>query len=226
MNINKLETRLKVNFKNPQLLEQALVHRSYLNEHPNFKLKHNERLEFLGDAVLELVVTEYLFQNYPNPEGELTSWRAALVNTKMLAQIASQLALEEYLLMSQGEIKDGGRARKSILANTLEAVIGATYLDQGYSVAQNFIKSNILVKLDDILEKELFIDAKSKFQEWAQENKNTTPHYQVLSQSGPDHDKKFIIGVYLGKELIAKGRGKSKQQAETQAAQNATHKIN
>ena len=217
--ISLLQKKIGVSFTNIQLLEQALLHRSYLNENSDCKLDHNERLEFLGDAVLELAVTEYLFKHYDNPEGELTAWRAALVNGKMLAKIADSLDIGKYLMLSKGEAQDKGRARQYILANTFEAIIGAIYLDQGYDIVKQFIQENVLDKLDEVLEKELYVDAKSKFQEKAQEKNGVTPEYKVLSESGPDHDKHFTIGVYLSKELVAKGKGASKQSAQQKAAQ-------
>jgi len=217
--LKKLEKILKVKFKNKDLLHQAMVHRSYLNENPNFSLSHNERLEFLGDAVLELVTTDYLYGNYPNPEGELTNFRAALVNSDMLAKIANNLGLEEFLLMSRGESKDTGRARQYILANAVEATIGAIYLDRGYKIAKKFIEENIVTELPNILAQKLYQDPKSKFQEESQEREGITPSYEVLKDWGPDHDKHFVVGVFLGKDLIAKGEGKSKQDAQRNAAE-------
>lgn len=222
--LSSLEKKLGVKFKNKDILKQALVHRSYLNEHPNFKLDQNERLEFLGDAVLELIVTEYLFKNYDNPEGELTAWRAALVNGKMLAKVAQKLNLEDYLLLSHGESKDSGRARKYILANALEAVIGAIYLDQTYKMAEKFVKKIVLSQLETILKSKLYIDAKSKFQEKSQEKAGITPEYRVLDETGPDHDKNFIVGVFLEDKLIAKGQGHSKQIAQQEAAKKGLGK--
>lgn len=217
--ISKLEKALKIKFKKKEILRQALVHRSYLNENPNFPLSQNERLEFLGDAVLELITTEYLYKNYPNPEGELTNFRAALVNSDMLAKIAQEFDLEKYLLMSKGETKDTGRARQYIIANAIEAVIGAIYLDRGYKIAQKFIQKNIIKELPNILEQKLYQDPKSKFQEESQERVGVTPSYEVLKEWGPDHDKHFVVGVFLDKELIAKGEGKSKQDAQRSAAE-------
>ncbi|MFH1462273.1 MAG: ribonuclease III [bacterium] len=215
----KLEKKLGVKFKNKDFLTQAFVHRSYLNEESSFYLEHNERLEFLGDAVLELIVTEHLFQQYPSkPEGELTNWRAALVNSKMLTKVASELEFNDYLLLSKGEAKETGKARQYILANTFEAFIGSLYMDQGYKICQKFIKKRLLVKLPEIIEKGLFRDAKSHFQEKAQEKAGITPNYQVLKEWGPDHAKNFVIGVFLEKTLVAKGEGSSKQEAEAAAA--------
>lgn len=217
-----LEKRLDLKFKNKDLLIQAFCHRSYLNENPNFYLSHNERLEFLGDAVLELIVTEYLYQRYPKKsEGELTNWRAALVNAKILSEIARELDFNDFLLLSKGEAKEKGKARQYILANTFEALIGAAYLDSGLANCSGFIEKNLIKELPEIIEKGLFKDAKSRFQEEAQERKGITPTYKVLEEWGPDHAKHFIIGVFLDKELVARGEGSSKQEAEEGAAKNA-----
>ncbi len=224
MALSSLEKKLKISFNNKNLLEQALAHRSYLNENPDFRLNDNERLEFLGDAVLELIVTEYLYNNYPNPEGELTNWRASLVNTKMLFKLADQLGLNNYILLSKGEAKDVGRARQYILANAMEAIIGAIYLDQGYQAAQEFVEREILKELPKIIEQKLYQDPKSMFQEIAQDKKGITPFYEVLEEWGPDHAKQFIVGVYLGDKLVAKGQGASKQEAQEKAAQTALDK--
>lgn len=221
-NFSALEKKLSLEFKNKDLLIQAFCHRSFLNENPNFHLPHNERLEFLGDAVLELVVTEYLYQKYPKKsEGELTNWRAALVNAKMLAEIAKDLDLNDFLLLSRGETKELGKARQYILANTFEALIGAIYLDQGYKACEDFIKKYLMVKLPEIIKKRLYKDAKSRFQEEAQERVRITPSYKVLEEWGPDHAKHFIVGVFLDKELVARGEGSSKQEAEEEAAKQA-----
>lgn len=215
-----LEERLSYKFKDQGLLLQSLTHRSYLNEHSDYEYEHNERLEFLGDAVLELIVTEYLYKNYANPEGELTNWRASLVNAKTLAGIASQLEFEEYLLMSKGEAKDkDSKARMYILANAIEAIIGAIYLDGGAKGAEGFIHKHILSHLPFILKNQLYIDPKSKFQETAQEMLGVTPSYKVLKETGPDHNKEFTVGVFLEKELVAIGSGTSKQEAQIAAAQ-------
>ena len=217
-----LEKKLGLKFKNKDLLIQAFTHRSYLNENPDFYLQHNERLEFLGDAVLELVVTEELYKKYPKkPEGELTNWRAALVNSKMLSEVSKDLNYNDFLLLSRGEAKEVGKAREYILADVFEALIGALYLDQGYKVCQNFIKKNLLLRLPEIIEKGLFRDSKSHFQEEAQERVGITPTYKVLKEWGPDHAKHFIIGVFLQGELVAEGQGSSKQEAEVAAAKNA-----
>ena len=218
----KLEKKLGLKFKNKDLLVQAFTHRSYLNENPSFYLQHNERLEFLGDAVLELVVTEELYKKYPQKaEGELTNWRAALVNSKMLYYVSKDLDFNGFLLLSHGEAKELGKAREYILANAFEALIGSLYLDQGYKVCQSFIKKNLLARLPEIIEKGLFKDSKSHFQEEAQERVGITPTYKVLKEWGPDHAKHFIIGVFLDKELAAEGQGSSKQEAEVAAAKNA-----
>lgn len=217
-----LEKKLGLKFKNKDLLIQAFCHRSFLNENPDFYLSHNERLEFLGDAVLELVVTEYLFQKYPNKsEGELTNWRAALVNAKILAFVAKALGFNDFLLLSKGEAQELGKARQYILANTFETLVGAIYLDRGYKASQEFIEKYLIKELPRIIEKGLFRDAKSHFQEKAQEKVGITPTYKVLEKWGPDHAKHFISGIFLGEELIAKGEGSSKQEAEEVAAQKA-----
>jgi len=217
-----LEKQLNLKFKNKDLLVQAFCHRSYLNENPNSNLEQNERLEFLGDAVLELIVTEYLFEKYPKkPEGELTNWRAALVNAKMLSETANESGLNDYLLLSKGEKKETGKARQYILANTFEALIGAAYLDLGYKKCRDFIEKNLIIKLPEIIEKGLFKDTKSRFQEEAQERRGVTPTYKVVREWGPDHFKHFIIGVFLNNELVAEGEGSSKQEAEVEASKNA-----
>src|SRR3989344_5051709 len=217
-----LEEKIGITFRRKELLIQAFVHRSYLNEHHEFPLGHNERMEFLGDAVLELIVTEFLFEEYANPEGELTNWRAALVNAKILATIAYEIGMEPYLFLSHGEAKDAGtKARDYIMANTIEALIGAIYLDQGYDIARQFVTRWVITKLPDVLEQGLYLDAKSRFQESAQELLGTTPTYRVLHEEGPDHNKVFRVGVFLDKELVAAGEGSSKQEAQTEAAEAA-----
>lgn len=222
VDFSNLEKSLGVTFRNKDLLKTALTHRSYLNENPSLVGGHNERLEFLGDAVLELVVTEYLYERFPEkPEGELTSLRASLVNANMLGKVASDLGVNDFLLLSRGEAKDLGRARLFILANAIEALIGSIYLDQGYQSAKDFILRILTGHISEILEKKLYRDAKSLFQEEAQERVGATPSYGVLEDWGPDHNKHFIIGVYLNNELIAKGEGPSKQEAQQQAAENA-----
>jgi ribonuclease-3 len=221
----ELEQSLGFSFKDKRLLWQALTHRSYLNENPNHPYENNERLEFLGDAVLELVVTEHLYKSFKNPEGELTSWRAALVNAKTLAEIADKLRFSDFLLLSRGEKKDTGRARHYILANTIEAIIGAMYLDSGYGAAKKFIDEKIISTLGSVLEEKLYKDPKSSFQESAQEHLGITPVYEVLAEWGPDHAKRFKVGVYLGKELVGEGEGASKQDAQQEAARQGLHKF-
>ena len=213
---------MNLNFKNKDLLMQAFVHRSYLNENPDFHLSHNERLEFLGDAVLELVVTENLYLSYPQKaEGDLTNWRASLVNAKMLAKIAKEVGLNGFLLLSKGESKELGKARKYILANTFEAIIGAIYLDSGYKACQDLIIKHLMKELPRIIKEGLFKDAKSSFQEEAQNKMQITPVYKVLQEWGPDHAKHFVVGVFLDQELAAEGEGSSKQEAEEDAAKKA-----
>lgn len=226
--LTKLQKRIGITFKNDSLFKQALVHRSYLNEHPDFKIGHNERLEFLGDAVLEIVVTEFLYLNFTTtPEGDLTNWRASLVNAKMLYEIAAELEVEECLYLSKGESRDKNKkSRQFILANAIEAIIGAIYLDQGIEAAKKFILKNVVSKLDDILRNQTYLDPKSRFQEKAQEEKGITPHYQILDEVGPDHAKIFTVGLYLGEEMIASGKGSSKQEAQVEAAANGLKKMN
>ncbi len=220
-----LEERLGHTFRDQSLLLQAITHRSYLNEHSDVTHEHNERLEFLGDAVLEMVVTEYLYLTYPQPEGVLTNWRAALVNARTLASISRDLQFEEFLLLSKGEARDkDSKARMYILANAIEALIGAIYLDGGMPAADLFIKKYILSHLPHIIEHELYVDAKSKLQETAQEMLGITPTYKVLAEEGPDHQKEFLVGVYLDKEFVADGKGMSKQEAQLVAAQAALQK--
>lgn len=217
--LDKLEKRLGVKFKNHDLLRQALIHRSYLNENKDCILSHNERLEFLGDAVLEFVVTEYLYNARDEDEGVMTNWRASLVNTHTLAKLAQELDLNASIMLSKGELKDpSSKARQYILADAVEAVIGAIYLDQGLNKAKKFVAKHILKKLDEIIEKKLYIDPKTKFQEKAQSVYGVTPIYRVLEESGPDHAKVFKVGLYLGKELVVTGHGSSKQEAQVDAA--------
>ena len=215
-----LTEKLGFSFNNLNLLIEALTHRSYLNEHREYTGSHNERLEFLGDAVLELAVTDFLFKKFPaKPEGELTSYRAALVNTVSLAESAQALGINEYLLLSKGESKDTGRARDVILADAFEAIIGAIYLDSSYANAEAFIAKNLYSKIDDVIAKRTYQDAKSRFQEIAQEKRGITPSYETLSEIGPDHNKRFTVGVFIGDSEIARGVGQSKQEAEQSAAQ-------
>lgn len=220
-NKEELERILQTKINNPDLYLSAFTHRSYLNENRGFHLPHNERLEFLGDAVLELCATEYLYRNYPHPEGELTNFRSALVNYKMLAGIASRLGFEKFLLMSRGEAKDTGRARQVILANCIEAVIGAMYLDSGYQACTNFISREILVELDKIIEGGKYLDPKSRLQEMVQDKSGITPHYGVISETGPDHNKIFVVAAFVGTEEVGRGVGPSKQEAEIAAAEDA-----
>ncbi|MEK7598989.1 MAG: ribonuclease III [Patescibacteria group bacterium] len=214
------EKKIDYFFSDKKLLKEAFTHRSYLNENPSGGGSHNERLEFLGDAVLELIATEFLFKKFKEmPEGELTLLRSALVNANMLSTVASELEINDFLFLSRGEAKDVGRARAFILANAFEAIIGALYLDGGYAAAEKFITKYLLIRIDEVLEKRLFHDAKSLFQEKAQEFAGITPAYRVLKEWGPDHDKHFVVGVYLGEELVASGEGPSKQIAEQNAAE-------
>ncbi len=219
MNFEEIEKKLDVVFTNKNLLKQAFVHRSYINENKNLGLEHNERLEFLGDAVLELVITHHLYVAYPHKtEGDMTSYRSALVNADTCSKVAEKLNLNDFLLLSRGETKDTGRARQYILANTLEAVIGAIYLDQGYDAAKKFIDMSITPLTEEIVKNGLWVDSKSKFQERAQEITGITPLYKTLKEVGPDHDKEFSVGVFLGNEQIGVGQGRSKQDAEQEAA--------
>ena len=216
------EKKTKIVFKNKDLLKQAFIHRSYINENTGTSLSHNERLEFLGDAVLELIVTDFLYKKYSNyTEGELTALRSALVNAVIISEIALEIGMNDYLLLSKGEAKDNGKARQYILANTYEAYVGAIYLDQEYNAVNKFVSESLLPKTEEIVNKKLWRDAKSLVQEKAQEFVNFTPAYRVLSESGPDHDKHFTVGIYFGSNLIAEGKGKSKQEAEQKAAEAA-----
>lgn len=218
----EFEKIIGVNFKDKAILVQSLTHRSFLNEHRSSKSGHNERLEFLGDAVLELVVTHYLYEEYPTKtEGDMTSIRSALVNAQTCADVAKQINLNEFLLLSKGESKDTGRARQYILANALEAVIGAIYLDSGYETAKDFIFKFMIPMTERIVAEELWVDAKSKFQEKAQDEVSITPSYKTIKEDGPDHDKKFTVGVFLRQDLVAEGEGDSKQEAEQDAARKA-----
>jgi ribonuclease-3 len=222
INLGDLQRTLEVEFADTMVLLSAVTHRSYLNEHREATWEHNERLEFLGDAVLELAVTDYLFTKYPEkPEGELTAVRAALVNTVSLSEASEQLGINKFLLMSKGEAKDMGRARQYILANAFEACIGALYIDQGYESAKDFIARRLFAKTDMIVEKRLWQDAKSRFQELSQERFSVTPTYETVAQEGPDHDRVFTVGVFLKRDKIAEGKGRSKQEAEQEAALKA-----
>lgn len=214
-------TNLGLNFNDIDLLVLAFTHRSYVNEHRKTAKAHNERLEFLGDAVLELVVTEFLYTNYEEPEGILTNWRSALVRTESISAAADKAGFESLLRLSRGERKGTERARAQILANCYESVVGAIYLDQGYEAAKKFISETVLVTFDQILASGSWMDGKSRLQEMAQNKEGVTPVYKVLSEEGPDHDKVFTIGVYVGKELRGKGSGPSKQIGQQKAAQKA-----
>ncbi len=222
MDFNNFEQKIGIAFNDHNLLKQAFTHRSYINENRGSGMEHNERLEFLGDAVLELVITDFLYKKFPNEdEGVLTSYRSALVNADTCSGIALTLSVNEFMLLSKGESKDVGRARQYILANALEAIIGAIYLDQGYDSAKDFIEKNFTPLIDKIMAEGLHIDAKSLFQEKAQEFDSQTPSYKTIKETGPDHDKKFTVAVYVGNEKVAEGVGASKQDAEQDAAQNA-----
>lgn len=221
-NFKELEKIIGVEFRDPMLLRQACTHRSYINENRGMGLGHNERLEFLGDAVLELVVTNFLYHKFPDrAEGDLTAYRSALVNTISLAKVGETMNINPYLLMSKGESKDVGRARAIIIADAVEAIIGAIYTDQGFGIAANFISRNLLevVDIDEIVDKKLWLDAKSRFQERAQEKVGITPSYKTLKETGPDHSKLFTLGVFLGDVQVATGAGLSKQEAEQKAAE-------
>ncbi len=218
----QFEKKINITFKNKDILKQAFVHRSYLNENKDFPIGHNERLEFLGDAVLELVITDYLYKKFPDKtEGEMTSLRSALVNANTLYAVGVDLSINDFLLLSRGEAKDTGRARQYILANTIEAIIGAIYLDQGYEKSKDFIHASITPLIDKIIDEDLWIDSKSLFQEKSQEHDGITPVYKTIKEIGPDHDKHFTVAVYLKNDLIAQGEGDSKQDAEQMAARNA-----
>lgn len=223
IDLSQFEKKVNVVFKDRNLLKQAFIHRSYINENPRTGFSHNERLEFLGDAVLELIVTDFLFRKYPNKqEGELTSYRAALVNAQIIGSIAmNDLGMNDFMLLSKGEAKDTGRARLSILADAYEAFLGALYLDQGYDACDTFVRNTILIKTEEVMKKGLWKDPKSLVQEKAQELIGVTPLYKVQQEIGPDHDKRFVVAVYFGTEKIAEGEGKSKQEAEQQAAEGA-----
>lgn len=218
MDLKEYAASIELSFTNPELLEEAVTHRSYLNENKT-ALNHNERLEFLGDAVLELAVTKFLFDKFPTkPEGDLTAYRAALVNTFSLADISEKLGMNEVLRLSKGEKRDTGRARQIILADAFEALLGALYLDQGYDAAESFVAKHLYPKMDEVLANRSYQDAKSRFQEKAQDEEGVTPRYKVISEDGPDHSRTFVVGVYLHDKEVARGEGKSKQEAEQAAA--------
>jgi ribonuclease III len=219
------ESQLGAPFTQPDLLITAFTHRSYVNEHRKSVREHNERLEFLGDAVLELVVTEYLYTHFTEPEGILTNWRSALVRTESIGAAAAKLGFEPLLRLSRGEKRGTTRARAQILANTFEAVIGALYLDQGYEAAKRFIEQNLLVTFDDILKSGSWMDPKSQLQELIQSREGFTPQYKVLAEEGPDHDKVFTVGVYVNGELRGEGTGPSKQAGQVAAAEQALQNL-
>jgi ribonuclease III len=224
--LNKLEKVIGIEFKNKKLLLEAITHRSYLNENPKFKLSHNERLEYLGDAVLELAVSEFLFLKYSKfKEGELTLLRSSLVNYQNLAKVAKNINLDKFILTSRGEKKDTDKAWQVILANALEALIGAIYLDKGFNIAKKFIQKFIIINIDEILKLKSYKDPKSKLQEIIQDKFKITPTYEILKESGPPHQRTFSVGVYFDKDLIEKGSGSSKQEAEMDAAKKALKKI-
>ena len=226
MDLKNIEKEINIVFKQTSLLKTAFIHRSYLNEHPGETLSHNERLEFLGDSVLGVIVSDYLYEKYPNkPEGDLTNYRSSIVNARILSQVAKELSLGKYLFLSKGEEETGGRDRQYILANTYESLLGAIYLDQGLAVSARFVRKNLITHLKEIVDKKLYKDFKSKLQELAQEKFNITPSYKVLSEQGPDHSKIYETGVYLNKKLIGKGVGNSKQNSEQEAAKNYLEKI-
>jgi len=226
LDVAKLEDKIGIKIKKESLFKTAFIHKSYVNEHRDEGLEHNERLEFLGDAVLELAATNYLFIKCPNrPEGELTAFRSALVKGEHLAKVAQKLELGQHLFLSNGEERSGGRTKNYILANTVESLIGAIYIDSGFVVAEKFIQKFVLTNLDEIISKKLYIDAKSRFQEECQEKEGVTPHYELVSDEGPDHNKVFTMGAYIGEKKIAEGKGASKQKAEDSAAENALNQL-
>jgi ribonuclease-3 len=219
------EQKLNLDFKDKRLLQQAFIHRSYINEHKSTGLAHNERLEFLGDAVLELVITDFLFNKYPNiPEGRLTAYRSSLVRTESISAAARSMGMNDLLMLSKGESRDMGKARDYILANTFESFVGATYLDQGYDAAKTVISETLFGNIEDIIEEGSWRDAKSYAQEKSQELYSETPRYELVSAVGPDHDKNFVMAIYFGEKKIAEGEGNSKQKAQQSAAQNAIEK--
>ncbi len=222
MDYSQLEKRIGVKFNDTKILEQAFTHRSFLNENRHLKKEHNERLEFLGDAVLELATTDFLYKKFPQKtEGDLTALRSSLVNTNTIAEVASELGFNDFLFLSKGEAKDTGRARQYILANTFESVVGAIYLDQGFQAAEKFIDAFLFPRLDHILDKELWVDSKSKLQEIVQDKLSVTPVYETVKELGPDHNKTFTVRVQYGKDTVYEGSGKSKQEAEQKAALDA-----
>jgi ribonuclease-3 len=214
--------KFNITFENKRLLQQAFIHRSYINEHKNTDLEHNERLEFLGDAVLELVVTDFLFEKYSNiAEGRLTAYRSALVRTESISAAARSMGMNDLLMLSKGEARDEGKARDYILANTFEAFVGSVYVDQGYDIARGVIKETLFDQIDTVIKEGTWRDAKSYVQEKAQEIYSETPRYELVSSEGPDHDKHFVMSIYFGDKEIAEGAGNSKQKAQQDAAQKA-----
>ena len=226
-NYDTLEAKLGVKFKDKALLEKAFTHRSYLNEHRENGLENNERLEFLGDAVLELIISSDLYKNYPEkPEGELTNIRAAVVRTESLAEESRNLGFGEYLKMSKGEEDSGGKDKDYLLANTFEAVLGAIYLDQGFDVCVSYLSRTLLHKVSNIIENNLFIDPKTQAQELIQAQFKVTPLYEVVKEDGPDHDKTFTVALIVNQKELGRGTGSSKQKAEEEAAKIAIETIN
>ncbi len=225
IDLKKFEKKIGLNFKDKSLLEKAFIHRSYTNEGGK-GMEHNERIEFLGDAVLELSATQFLYDKFPQEtEGVLTAYRSALVNTESLARVAKELGMNDYIRMSKGE-RTSVKGRDHILANTFEALIGAIYLDQGFEKADEFLKKHLFDYIDEIVAKKLYKDPKSYFQEQAQEHVRITPEYKLVKHEGPDHDRVFVMAVYLGDEEVARGEGSSKQKAEVDAARKALEKKN
>ncbi|MBI2588294.1 ribonuclease III [Candidatus Berkelbacteria bacterium] len=224
-NLDSFQKKIEIRFQDLNLLRQVFVHRSYLNENLGFDLDHNERLEFLGDAVLELIVTDYLFLRYKNPEGELTNFRSSLVKGETISKVARELNMGEYLYLSRGEMKGGGRSNQLLLANTFEALVGAIYLDQGYDKAKFFVEKQLIPKLKEIIAKGQVLDSKSRLQELAQEKYTVTPVYKVLKEHGPDHAKSFIVGVFVEDKVLGEGSGSSKQNAEQSAASSALDRL-
>lgn len=221
----EFEKILGIKFKDKVLLQRAFTHRSFINENPKSGLLHNERFEFLGDAVIELVVTDYLFNKYPDStEGELTAYRSALVNANVMSEVAGALKMNDFLLLSKGESRDTGRARQTILANTYESFVGALYLDRGYKQCEKFVLETLVPRIEEIIAKKSWKDPKSRVQEEAQEKVGLTPSYRVIAENGPDHDKHFTIGIFFGEQKIAEGKGRSKQEAQQAAAQAALDK--
>jgi ribonuclease-3 len=225
LDLGKLEAILGVKFEDRMLLLSAMTHRSYLNEFSRHPVPHNERLEFAGDAVLELATTEYIYMNYNGPEGNMTNVRSAVVNYKHLGKVAQDLGIEHFLLMSKGETKGNKRARLVILANCFEAIIGAMYFDQGFDVCRDFISKHVLVALPKIVSEQDLLDPKSHLQHRVQAELELTPTYRVLGVNGPDHDKEFLVGVFAGEKELARGLGPSKQEAEVSAARDALDRL-